>query len=112
MTRFTAIVSIVLAVLLVFASAAGSQAAPKVPRVAMLCAPACSGSNMDAFYDELRKLGWIEVSSIVIERKEAASHLDELAGLAADLLRSTLISASTAVCHASRFCSAVGSFMM
>jgi hypothetical protein len=88
MRRFTAIVSIVLALLLVFASAAGTQAAPKVPRVAMLCAPACRGSNMDALYDELRKLGWIEDSTIVIERKEAASHLDELAGVAADLVRS------------------------
>jgi hypothetical protein len=48
MRGFTAIVSIVLALLLVFASAAGTQAAPKVPRVAMLCAPACRGSNMDA----------------------------------------------------------------
>src|SRR5258708_29727695 len=67
MRRVTAIVSIVLAVLLVFASAAGTQAAPKMPSVAMLCAPACRGSNMDALYDELRKLGWIEDSTIVIE---------------------------------------------
>jgi ABC-type uncharacterized transport system substrate-binding protein len=43
---------------------------------------------MDALYDELRKLGWIEGSTIVIERKEVASHLDELAGVAADLVRS------------------------
>lgn len=88
MRRFTAFVSIVVAVLLVFASAAGTQAAPKVPRVAMLCAPACRGSNTDALYDELRKLGWVEGTTIVIERKETGTRLDQLPALAAELVQS------------------------
>src|SRR5258708_7020283 len=46
MRRFAATVPVLLVVLLVFASAAGIQAAPKVPRVGMLCAPLCA---MDAF---------------------------------------------------------------
>jgi putative ABC transport system substrate-binding protein len=77
-----------MAVLLVFAPAAGIQAAPKVPRVAMLCSPACVGSNMGPFFEELRKLGWVEGANIVIERKEADSRLDQLPALAAELVRS------------------------
>jgi putative ABC transport system substrate-binding protein len=88
MRRFAASVPVLLLMLLVFASAAGTHAAPKVPRVAMLCAPACTGSNMDAFFDELQKLGWVEGTTIVIERKETGSRLDQLAALAADLVRS------------------------
>jgi putative ABC transport system substrate-binding protein len=42
---------------------------------------------MDAFFEELRKLGWIEGTTIVIERK-GAGRLDELPALAADLVRS------------------------
>jgi putative ABC transport system substrate-binding protein len=79
---------IVLVALLAFASAARTQAAPKVPRVGMLCSPACGGGNIDALFDELRKLGWIEGANIVFERKQAASRLDQLPGLAAELVRS------------------------
>jgi putative ABC transport system substrate-binding protein len=88
MRRFAATVPLLLGVLLVFASAAGIQAAPKLPRVAMLCPSVCSGADMDPFLDELRKLGWVEGTSIVIERKEAGSRLDQLPALAAELVRS------------------------
>jgi putative ABC transport system substrate-binding protein len=88
MRRFAATVPVLLGVLLVFASAAGIQAAPKVPRIAMLCAPACADSNMDPFFEELRKLGWVEGTTIAIERKGADSGLDQLPALAADLVRS------------------------
>jgi putative ABC transport system substrate-binding protein len=74
--------------LLVFASAAEIQAAPKVPRVGMLCSPACTGSNIDPFFEELHKLGWVEGTTIVIERKAADSRLDQLPALAAELVRS------------------------
>jgi putative ABC transport system substrate-binding protein len=43
---------------------------------------------MDPFLDELRKLGWVEGTSIVIERKEAGSRFDQLPALAAELVRS------------------------
>jgi putative ABC transport system substrate-binding protein len=43
---------------------------------------------MNPFFDELRKLGWVDGTTIVIERKEAASRLEQLPPLAADLVRS------------------------
>ena len=85
MKRYAAAVSL-LAILLVLASTAGMQAASKLPRVGMLCAPACAGSNFDAFWEGLRKLGWLEDTTIVIDRREAGSRLDELSTLAADLV--------------------------
>jgi putative tryptophan/tyrosine transport system substrate-binding protein len=85
MRRFAATVPVLLVVLLVFASAAGIQAAPKGPRVGMLCSPTCV---QHAFFEELRKLGWIEGTTIVIERKDPDYRLDQLPALAADLVRS------------------------
>jgi putative tryptophan/tyrosine transport system substrate-binding protein len=40
------------------------------------------------FVEEVRKLGWVEGTTIVIDRKEAGSRLDELPTLAADLVQS------------------------
>jgi putative ABC transport system substrate-binding protein len=88
MRRFAATVPLLLGMLLVFASAAGSQTAPKLPRVVMLCLTVCSGGNETPFFDELRKLGWVEGTNIVIERKEAGARLDQLPALAAELVRS------------------------
>jgi putative ABC transport system substrate-binding protein len=88
MRRFAATVPILLVALLVFVPAGRSQAAPKAARVAMLCAPACVGSNMGPFFDELRKLGWVEGTNLVVERNEADSRFDRLPAQAADLVRS------------------------
>jgi putative ABC transport system substrate-binding protein len=88
MKRFAAMVSVLLVVLLVFASAAATQPAPKVARIGMLGAPSCNLSPNDAFLDELRKLGWVEGTTIVIERKDPDYRLDRLPALAADLVRS------------------------
>jgi putative ABC transport system substrate-binding protein len=88
MRRFAATVPVLLVVLLVFASAAATQPAPKVPRVGMLCYPLCNVSFNDAFLDELRKLGWVQGTTIVIERKDPDYRLDLLPPLAADLVRS------------------------
>ena len=88
MKRFAATVPVLLVVLLVFASAAATQPAPKVARIGMLCADSCYVSPGEAFLDELRKLGWIEGTTIVIERKGADYRLDQLPALAADLVRS------------------------
>ena len=46
------------------------------------------GPITNALSDELRKLGWIEGTTIVIERKEAGGRFDRLPALAADLVRS------------------------
>jgi putative tryptophan/tyrosine transport system substrate-binding protein len=87
MRRSAATVLVLRVVLLVFASAAETQAAPRVPRFGMLCTHSCSDSTNDAFLDELRKLGWVEGSTIVIERKGAGGRFDQLPALAADLVR-------------------------
>ena len=96
MRRFAGVVPILI-VLLVFASAARTQAAPKVPRVAIVCAPSCTGVTFDALVDELRNLGWVEGTTIVLERKEAGSRFDQLPALTADVVRTEpdLIVAST-----------------
>jgi putative ABC transport system substrate-binding protein len=88
MRRFAATVPVLLMVLLVFASAAATQPAPKVARIGMLCAPLCNTSYNNAFLDELRRLGWVEGTTIVIERKDPDYRLDQLPALAADLVRS------------------------
>jgi putative ABC transport system substrate-binding protein len=88
MRRFAATVPVLLVVLLVFASVAEIQAAPKVSRVGMLCAPACAGSYMGPFFDELRKLGWVEGTNLLVERKDADSRFDQLPAQAADLVGS------------------------
>jgi putative ABC transport system substrate-binding protein len=88
MRRFAVTVPVLLVVLLVFASAAATQPAPRVARIGMLCAPLCNLPPNNAFLDELRKLGWVEGSTIVIERKDPDYRLDQLPALAADLARS------------------------
>jgi putative ABC transport system substrate-binding protein len=57
-------------------------------RVGMLCSVSCTGDAYGALSDELRKLGWIEGTTIVIERKEAGRRFDRLPELAADFVRS------------------------
>jgi putative tryptophan/tyrosine transport system substrate-binding protein len=88
MRRFAATVPVLLVALIVFASAAATQPAPRVARIGMLCAPSCNDSPNGAFFDELRKLGWVEGTTIVIERKDPDYRLDQLPALAADLVRS------------------------
>jgi putative ABC transport system substrate-binding protein len=88
MKRFAVTVPVLLVVLLGFVSAAATQPAPRVARIGMLCAPLCNTIPNDAFLDELRKLGWVEGTTIVIERKDPDYRLDRLPALAADLVRS------------------------
>ncbi len=75
-------------VLLAFASAATAQAVRKVAHVGMLANSCAPGPIGNALSDELRKLGWLEGTNIVIERKEGGGHFDRLPALAADLVRS------------------------
>ncbi|MBR1267772.1 ABC transporter substrate-binding protein [Bradyrhizobium sp. AUGA SZCCT0222] len=88
MRRFADRLPVLLVVLLVFASAAATQPAPRVARIGMLCAPTCNVNLNDTFLDELRKLGWVEGANIVVERKDPDYHLDRLPALAAELVRS------------------------
>jgi putative tryptophan/tyrosine transport system substrate-binding protein len=89
MRRFFATVPVLLGVLLAFASAASAQAVRKVAHVGMLCTNSCAPAPItNALSDELRKLGWLEGTTIVIERKEAGGRFDRLPALAADLVRS------------------------
>ena len=53
------------------------------------CAPTrATPAHNERFLDELRKLGWVEGTTIVIERKDPDYRLDQLPALAADLVRS------------------------
>lgn len=89
MRRFLATVPVLLVVLLAFASAATAQAVRRVAHVGMLCLISCAPAPItNALSDELRKLGWLEGTTIVIERKEAGGRFDRLPALAADLVRS------------------------
>ena len=89
MRRFLATSPVLLVVLLAFASAATAQAVRKVAHVGMLCPNSCAPAPItNALSDELRKLGWLEGTTIVIERKEAGGRFDRLPALAADLVQS------------------------
>ena len=87
MKRLAAALPVLTVLLLFFASIAGTRAASKVPRIGVLCAP-CTGPSMNVFWEELRALGWVEGTTIVIERKEAGARLDQLPALAAALVQS------------------------
>src|ERR1043166_8295457 len=76
------------AALLVSTAPAVTQTATKAPRVAVICVPSCSGVAFDALLDELRKLGWVENSTMSLERRESGARLDQLPTLAADVVRS------------------------
>jgi len=85
--RLVRLLPVLLVLLFAFAPTA-AQPAPRMARVGMLCSVSCTGDYDDALSDELRKLGWIEGTTIVIERKEAGRRFDRLPELAADLVRS------------------------
>lgn len=88
MRRFLATMPVLLVVLLAFTSAATAQAVRRVAHVGMLCPTSCAPAPVtSALSDELRKLGWLEGSTIVIERKEGGGRIDRLPGLAADLVQ-------------------------
>jgi putative ABC transport system substrate-binding protein len=88
MRRFAKTVPVLLVVLLVLASAAATQPAPKVARIGLLCAPKCDTIYNAAFLDELGKLGWVEGSTLAVERRDPDNRLERLPAFAADLVRS------------------------
>jgi putative ABC transport system substrate-binding protein len=66
-----------------------AQQTGKVPRIGFLDNSTASGSAvlLEAFRQELRKLGWIEGKNITIEYRFAEQKLERLPELAADLVR-------------------------
>ena len=70
-------------------SAVEAQEAGKIFRIAYLDPGNASGSAVlvDAFRQELRKLGWIEGKNIAIEYRFAEQKNERLSELAADLVR-------------------------
>jgi putative ABC transport system substrate-binding protein len=71
--------------------AAEAQPAARTPRIGMLLpgspATASRSGNVQAFYQSLRELGWIEGKNVVIERRYAEGQYDRLAALATELTR-------------------------
>jgi hypothetical protein len=78
------ILSVACLALLAIGSTATGQTASRPARIGMLCATVCP----TVVLDELRQLGWIEGSTILIDRKPAASRLERLPQLAKELVQS------------------------
>ena len=74
-------------ILALLTSAAAAQSPTNPVRIGLLCPGECTGSVYTALEDELRKLGWIEGSTITIDRRAAETLSDRLPALAADLVR-------------------------
>jgi putative tryptophan/tyrosine transport system substrate-binding protein len=72
-----------------FLNTAEAQQTGKVPRIGFLDNSTASGmaSLVEAFRQELSKLGWIEGKNITIEYRFAEQKLERLPELAADLVR-------------------------
>ena len=72
-----------------FASSAEAQQTGKIFRIGFLDPSTASGSAvlLDAFRQELSKLGWIEGKNITIEYRFAEEKTERLPELAADLVR-------------------------
>jgi putative tryptophan/tyrosine transport system substrate-binding protein len=77
------------ALLFVLSSSAEAQQGGKVPRIGFLDNSTASGSAVlvEAFRQELSKLGWIEGKNITIEYRFAEQKNESLPELAADLVR-------------------------
>jgi len=87
--RKTALASILLAGALLAAVAVEAQQTGKIFRIGYLDAGTASGSAVlvEAFRQELRKLGWIEGKNIIIEYRFAAQKSEPRPELAAELVR-------------------------
>ena len=83
------VICLPLTVFLLTISFADAQQTGKVPRIGFLDASTASGSAvlLEAFRQELSKLGWIEGKNITIEYRFAEQKIERLPELAADLVR-------------------------
>jgi putative tryptophan/tyrosine transport system substrate-binding protein len=74
--------------LLAMGSMTEAQPAQKPARIGMLCSVSCAARNFPALFDELRQLGWVEDSTLVVDRKAADRQNERLPQLAAELVQS------------------------
>jgi putative tryptophan/tyrosine transport system substrate-binding protein len=83
------VICLPLTVFLLTVSSADAQQTGKVPRIGFLDASTASGSAVlvDAFRQELNKLGWIEGKNIAIDYRFAEQKPERAPELVADLLR-------------------------
>src|SRR5262249_15919993 len=77
------------AVLLVLSFLAHAQQPKKIPRIGYLEQSTASGNVvlLEAFWQEMRKLGWIEGKNITIEYRFAEQKPERIHELAAELVR-------------------------
>jgi putative ABC transport system substrate-binding protein len=82
-------VSVIAFALVAVGPVAQAQQAGKIARIGFLDNSTASGSavRLEAFRQELSKLGWIEQKNITIEYRFAEQKLERLPDLAADLVR-------------------------
>jgi putative tryptophan/tyrosine transport system substrate-binding protein len=83
------VICLPLTVFLLTVSSANAQQTGKIPRIGFLDNSTASGSavSVEAFRQEMSKLGWIEGKNITIEYRFAEQKLERLPELAADLVR-------------------------
>src|SRR5499426_2281014 len=83
------IICLVTAALLSSAPIADAQPPKKIPRIGYLEQSTASGNVvlLEAFWQEMRKLGWIEGKNITIEYRYAEGKNERLPELATDLVR-------------------------
>jgi putative tryptophan/tyrosine transport system substrate-binding protein len=83
------VICLPLTVFLLTVSSADAQQTGKVLRIGILDVSTASGSAvlLDAFRQEMGKLGWIEGKNITFEYRFAEGKFDRLSGLAAELVR-------------------------
>ena len=76
-------------ILLATVSVAEAQQTGKIFRIGYLDLSTASGSavRLEAFWQEIRRLGWIEGKNIAIEYRYAEGQIDRLPELAAELVR-------------------------
>jgi ABC-type uncharacterized transport system substrate-binding protein len=82
-------VFVLCAMLFALCGSVGAQQTGKVPRIGLLDSSTSSGMAVlvDAFRQEMSKLGWIEGKNITIEYRFAEQKAERLPELAADLVR-------------------------
>jgi putative ABC transport system substrate-binding protein len=68
-------------------SAGGAEAPGRIPRIGMLLPGGPRSSNVDAFLQGLHDLGYVEGQNIIIDSRFAEWKLDQLPGLAEELVR-------------------------
>src|SRR5512138_3572726 len=88
-TKSFALFWLLITILLITATAVDAQQPAKIFRVGYLDAGSASGSAVlvDAFRQELSKLGWVEGKNITIEYRFAEQKRERLPELAAELVR-------------------------